>query len=190
MEQVGADSSSSSSSSSCNSSSSDDGHTPITKDWLFRASLIASAAQMDDCNSLLETENYLSNLTEGEDDPDQFPMEDEDDPDHFPAENEDDPNHFPIEEDEDKPDNMTNEVCAKTDEKDDFDIELHCSLCFKEDKPIKIVSNHNTGCPTCPTMTPGQKCDMIGPYWKEQAEMIFKMRYEENQQRRRRYART
>ena len=87
---------------------------------------------MDNCNSLLEAENYLSNLTENEDDSDHFHMKNEceDDPDHFPTENEDDPDHFPIDEDEDKPDNMTNEVCAKTDEKDDFDIDLHCSLCL------------------------------------------------------------
>ena len=67
---------------------------------------------------------------------------------------------------------------------------LHCNLCFYDGKPVKIVSSHNEGCPTCPTMTPAQKVDMIGPYWKEQAELIFKLRYKENQERRRRYART
>ena len=66
--------------------------------------------------------------------------------------------------------------------------EMHCNLCFYDGKPIKIVSSHKDGCPMCPTMTPAQKVDMIGPYWKHQAEMIFKMRYKEKQDRRRRYA--
>ena len=67
---------------------------------------------------------------------------------------------------------------------------LHCNLCFYDGKPVKIVSSYNEGCPTCPMMTPAQKVDMIGPLWKDQAEMIFKMKYKEKQQRRRRYART
>ena len=67
---------------------------------------------------------------------------------------------------------------------------LHCNLCFYDGKPAKIVSSYNEGCPTCPTMTPARKVDIIGPYWKDQAEMIFKMKYREKQQRRRRYART
>ena len=74
------------------------------------------------------------------------------------------------------------------DEENDYD-ELHCNLCFQEGKPIRIVSNHNDGCATCPSLTPAQKLEMIGPYWKTQAEMIIKMRYKREQEERKwRYA--
>ena len=55
--------------------------------------------------------------------------------------------------------------------------ELHCELCFREGKPIKIVKSHGDRCPTCPSLTPKQKERILGPYWKQQAEMIFKARY-------------
>ena len=55
--------------------------------------------------------------------------------------------------------------------------EFHCDLCFHEGKPVRIVRNHVNRCPTCPSMTPSQKVRMFGPHWKQQAEMIIKMRY-------------
>ena len=39
---------------------SDGRHDPITKEWLYKASLIASAAQQDDADTLLRTENDQS----------------------------------------------------------------------------------------------------------------------------------
>ena len=54
----------------------------------------------------------------------------------------------------------------------------HCDLCFRDGKPIRVVSNHNDGCPTCPSMTQEQKLKKCGPYWKSQAEMIIRMRYQ------------
>ena len=59
----------------------------------------------------------------------------------------------------------------------DEDEEQHCELCFREGKPIKIVSNHGDRCPTCPSLTSTQKERMFGQNWKRQAEMIYKMRY-------------
>ena len=59
----------------------------------------------------------------------------------------------------------------------DEDEEQHCELCFREGKPIKIVSNHGDRCPTCPSLNPTQKERMFGQNWKRQAEMIYKMRY-------------
>ena len=53
----------------------------------------------------------------------------------------------------------------------------HCGLCFRDGKPIKVVSNHDDGCPTCPTLTSNEKLRRHGPYWKQQAEMIFKTRF-------------
>ena len=62
------------------------------------------------------------------------------------------------------------------DEDEDED-NKHCGLCFRDGKPIKVVSNHDEGCPTCPTLTPSEKLRRHGPYWKQQAEMIFKTRF-------------
>ena len=46
---------------------SDGRHDPITKEWLFKASLIASAAQQDDEDTLLRTENEKANVEESDD---------------------------------------------------------------------------------------------------------------------------
>ena len=59
--------------------------------------------------------------------------------------------------------------------------EFHCNLCFYDGKPIKIVTNHKEGCPTCPTMTPEQKVVKIGPNWKSKAERIFQIRFQRKQ---------
>ena len=58
------------------------------------------------------------------------------------------------------------------DEDEDED-NKHCGLCFRDGKPIKVVE----GCPTCPTLTPNEKLRRHGPHWKQQAEMIFKTRF-------------
>ena len=60
---------------------------------------------------------------------------------------------------------------------DEDESENHCDLCFRQDKPLKIVTSHGDRCPTCPSLTPTQKERILGPYWKQQAEMIFKTRY-------------
>ena len=65
---------------------------------------------------------------------------------------------------------------------DDED-ENHCDACFRDGKPLRIVTNHGQGCPTCPTMTPNEKLRIIGPNWKAQAEMIIKMRYQRQKNR-------
>ena len=61
--------------------------------------------------------------------------------------------------------------------------EYHCDLCFRDGKSVRIVTNHDQGCPTCPTMTPDDKLRTIGSNWKAQAEMIIKMRYQRQKQR-------
>ena len=60
---------------------------------------------------------------------------------------------------------------------DEDENENHCDLCFRQGKPLKIVTSHGDRCPTCPSLTPTQKERILGPYWKQQAEMIFKTRY-------------
>ena len=64
------------------------------------------------------------------------------------------------------------------DDQDEDEDEIHCNLCFREGKPIKIVTNHNDGCPTCPTMTQDEKMKKIGPNWKAEAEKIIKLRFQ------------
>ena len=61
--------------------------------------------------------------------------------------------------------------------------ELHCELCFREGKAIKVVRSHGDRCPTCPSLTPKQKERILGPNWKLQAEMIFKARYYNNKEK-------
>ena len=74
---------------------------------------------------------------------------------------------------------------SMTDERDDEDENItHCELCFREGKPIRIVSNHEDRCPTCPSLTPTQKVRMFGPYWKEQAKLIIETRYKREKESR------
>ena len=61
--------------------------------------------------------------------------------------------------------------------------EYHCDMCFRDGKSVRVVTNHDQGCPTCPTMTPDDKLRTIGSNWKAQAEMIIKMRYQRQKQR-------
>ena len=68
-------------------------------------------------------------------------------------------------------------------QEEELEDELHCELCFREGKPIKIVKSHGDRCPTCPSLTPKQKERILGPYWKQQAEMIFKARYYNEKER-------
>ena len=69
------------------------------------------------------------------------------------------------------------EIRLNSMQEDEEENEYHCDLCFHEGKPIKVVRNHDNHCPTCPSLNSTQKLRMHGPYWKQQAEMIFKMRY-------------
>ena len=68
-------------------------------------------------------------------------------------------------------------------QEEELEDELHCELCFREGKPIKVVKSHGDRCPTCPSLTPKQKERILGPYWKQQAEMIFKARYYNNKEK-------
>ena len=52
------------SSSSSGSGSSDDGHSPVTKDWILCATLLADAAKKIDTRTLLDLENDISNYKE------------------------------------------------------------------------------------------------------------------------------
>ena len=61
--------------------------------------------------------------------------------------------------------------------------EYHCDMCFRDGKSVRVVTNHDQGCPTCPSMTPDEKLRTIGSNWKAQAEMIIKMRYQRQKQR-------
>ena len=72
---------------------------------------------------------------------------------------------------------------SMNDEEEETD--FHCDLCFHEGKPLKIVTNHDNRCPTCPSMTPAQKVRMFGPCWKDQAKVIIETRYRKEKARRR-----
>ena len=146
---------------------SDGWHEPISKEWLFKASLIANVAQLDHPEELLEIEDYLANVVREEDGND----------------NDNDSNTS----DNPKEANTTTESKAN-DEENYSEDEMFCNTCFRDGKPSKIFANHEEGCPTCPTMTTEQKIKLIGPNWKAQAEMIFKARYKREQQRRKEYA--
>ena len=61
--------------------------------------------------------------------------------------------------------------------KDEDEKEQHCDLCFRQGRPIKIVASHGDRCPTCPSLTPTQKERIIGLNWKQQAERIYKERF-------------
>ena len=167
---------------SSSSSSSEDRYSPITKNWLFQASLKAEVAQRDPPDVLQEIWDEISNYKEEE-----KLYKDNASTSNDDTKTDDEEDHKPhdvrgLDDDHCHDDRgMENNECLNKEE-------MHCNLCFYDGKPIKIVSSHKDGCPTCPTMTPAQKVDMIGPYWKHQAEMIFKMRYKEKQDRRRRYA--
>ena len=62
---------------------------------------------------------------------------------------------------------------------------LFCKQCFLGGINPKIVSNHNEGCPTCPSMTPEEKEAKHGRCWKKQAELIIKTRFKREQEKRR-----
>ena len=68
-------------------------------------------------------------------------------------------------------------------QEEELEDELHCELCFREGKAIKVVRSHGDRCPTCPSLTPKQKERILGPNWKQQAEMIFKARYYNNKEK-------
>ena len=63
--------------------------------------------------------------------------------------------------------------------------ELFCKTCFLGGINPKVVSNHREGCPTCPSMTPQEKEAKHGAYWKQQAEMIIKARFQAEKEKRR-----
>jgi len=78
-----------------------------------------------------------------------------------------------------------NSISMKDEEHDEEETEFHCDLCFHEGKPLKIVTNHDNRCPTCPSMTPAQKVRMFGVQWKDQAKTIIETRYRREKERRR-----
>ena len=189
---------------SMSSSSSEEYHVPINKKWLFDASLIAEVAQRDPSDVLLELENEKSipkqddSTSDNRDEKADSTSDNRDEENDSIANNrnddeEDSTTNLPDEEDVSKAiaNPAYEEDFAETDDDEDeiSEDEKHCNLCFTEGKPIKIVVNHNEGCPTCPTMTPGQKDDMIGPDWRKKAERIFKRRFQSKQDGRRSYAR-
>ena len=80
-----------------------------------------------------------------------------------------------------------NDACTKDEDENKentSDEEMHCELCFRFGQPVRIVSNHDTFCPTCPTMTPRQKEIEIGTDWKTRAEVIIRRRFEREKLRR------
>ena len=142
---------------------SDGRHETVSKEWLFGATLIAQTAQKDGVDTLIEIENGLANV--GEDDKDEDNSE----------------------KDSDNTNDNTNDACTNDEDENEenhSDDEMHCELCFRFGKPIKIVTNHDTFCPTCPTMTPRQKEVEIGTDWKERAEVIIRRRFEREKLRR------
>ena len=148
--------------SSVSSSACSDGrHEPVSKEWLFGATLIAQTAQKDGEDTLLEIENGLANVKDD-------------------SKNNDD---------EDNDNTSTSDACTNTkdeneNEENNSDEDMHCELCFRFGKPINIVTNHDTFCPTCPTMTPRQKEVEIGTDWKARAEVIIRERFEREKRRR------
>ena len=142
---------------------SDGRHEPVSKEWLLGATLIANAARKDGEDTLLEIENGLANV-------------------------EDDSKDKHDDEDNENDNTSTSDACTNTeeDENEDYnsDEEMHCELCFRFGKPINIVTNHDTFCPTCPTMTPRHKEVEIGTDWKARAEVIIRKRFEREKQRR------
>ena len=152
-------------SSTSSSGCSDGRHEPVSKEWLFRASLIAQTAQQDSADTLLQIENAIANGDLKEDD-----------------ENEEDDE----EDDHDSADTKTKDERSDTDEKEE---DLYCDTCFRKGQPLKIVSNHTIDCPTCPSVTPEMKAITLGPNWKADAEYIFKRRYERQMEERRSHAR-
>ena len=77
-----------------------------------------------------------------------------------------------------------NSISMKDEEHDEEEIVFHCDLCFHEGKPLKIVTNHDNRCPTCPSMTIAQKVRMFGVHWKDQAKTIIETRYRREKERR------
>ena len=152
----------SSSVSSCSTICSDGCHDPVSHNWLFQCSLLAQAAQKDSFDSLLETENYLANVIKINEDENESTDDDNNtDPDQDQA------------------------YTETEDEEHNSDEEFHCELCFRYGKPVNIVTNHDTFCPTCPTMTPRQKEVEIGMDWKAKAEVIIRKRFQREKLRRR-----
>ena len=91
--------------------------------------------------------------------------------------------------DKDNDNTSTSNACTNTkdeneNEENNSDEDMHCELCYRFGKPINIVTNHDTFCPTCPTMTPGQKEVEIGTDWKARAEVIIRERFEREKRRR------
>ena len=150
----------SSASSSC---CSDGRHEPVSKEWLFGATLIAQTAQKDGVDTLIEIANGLANVGE------------------------DDKNEDNSETENDNTNDSMNDACTNDEDENEenkSDEELHCELCFRFGQPVRITTNHDTFCPTCPTMTPLQKEVEIGTDWKAKAEVIIRRRFEREKQRR------
>ena len=95
------------------------------------------------------------------------------------------------ESEDDKIKHTTETEDEEEDEKDEFSEipDFHCDHCFRMGQPVKIVTNHSTDCPTCPTLTLKQKEMLFGQDWKSRAEKIFRKKFQREQKRRKSYAR-
>ena len=148
-----------SSSSSISTRCSDGYHDPLSHTWLFQASLLAQAAQMDDNETLLDIAEGLANNDHHRNQPEVYVDTDED----------------------------SNDTDTKTEDEEDSDWseipDMHCDLCFRAGQPVKIVTSHSNECPTCPTLTLKQKEAMFGSDWKARAERIFRKRFQREQER-------
>ena len=163
-------------SSGSSSTCSDGRHDPITKDWLFKASLIASAAQKDDEETLLQCENEKANVNVIEDDEDDQKSSSEEG-------NENDIIQCAKTKTEDEEKCKLGKLCHENCVEEEGGNEFHCWICFQSGKPYKIVSNHHIDCPTCPSVTPEMKTICLGPNWKTDAEYIMKMRHQRQKEK-------
>ena len=149
--------------SSTSSSTCSDNIPAISKDWLWDATFMANVAQQDSKDTLLRLENEKANVR-NDDESNNEPEEDE--------------------EDDNKYDNAKTET--EDEEPDEWSKypDFHCDHCFHSGQPVKIVTNHSTDCPTCPTLTLAQKEHLFGKDWKARAEKIFRGRFRREQERR------
>ena len=153
--------------SSTSSSTCSDNIGAITKEWIWNASFMAEIAQRDSEETLLRLENEKANVKNDDESKDES------------------------EDDESEDDKIKHTTETEDEEEDEFSEipDFHCDHCFRMGQPVKIVTNHSTDCPTCPTLTLKQKEMLFGQDWKSRAEKIFRKKFQREQKRRKSYAR-